>query len=1185
MNELYNIFISYRTDPVGTLISQKISDDLKHMGYSVYHNSDRNHKGHFDERLRTTIENCKDFLLILSEECLAKLLRNEDVDWVREELLVAKKHNRNIIPVFVDGTELPKNQTEIPEYMRFLITTEAVSLPVEYNKLPPLQLLIGKLDSPKGETLRTRNVYNSNKNFSIDDMFTKIKEKANSGDRKSMYELASFYYYGYGNAGKSNRDYKKAFSILKILSDGNDIYASYADTLLARLYYDGLVPGEPQSYEKSFEYHKRAMSVCNYSAQQYAFMLREGSGCDYDFKAAEEAYIKATEFGDNIAFDGLAKLYMSTGRYKDAAKMYRSMSAFIQDSEYQLGMLYKKGVLNDPPKPDYFRAAFYFQHAIDSKQCGAEVYYQLACLYFNPTGDFPKDFKSAQKYFSIASDMGYAKAQYILAFMYECGHVKKDISKAMELYTKAADQGHDLSAVQLAFLYQQEGYISYDKAYHYAKAAAEHGVMEGEFIFGVLLMLGRGCEPDISKASEYLKKSLEHGIYQAKFFLDKLDEMERKQQDNIKNTMYYHFKGSFHSNDKFIGRKNELEELSKIMKNNKVCFIYGAVGIGKTEFVKKYASEHILKYDRIMFIQYTSDLTDIIISNQYFEIDGFERQIVNGEPETDENFCRRKLDKIKELLSGYSLIIIDDFDNENDPVLEEFLQGPYKVIITTRNDCENYGFPILKLDNMTENEQWELFKKYYGQPIEEKNMAYFKQILPYLSEHTLAIELAAGYAGSKQMKLSEMSELMKNTGASTSNTVEGYAVKLMKSKKFTEYEKTILSNLSLLPVSGIDVDSFIEWCELPDRKAIDSLTEQNWINFDFDNNIIYLHQIIAEMIKSEISDYSLCKTMLYNLDRKFSVSYYMKADERARYGETAKSIYQNISMTKENLNSFRMIFRIFKNLDCYTLCEEIFTKAIKILGNQDSVELAWWYWEYGDRFHRILKCEKALEYNQKAIDILERIYPDSYDLAYLYKHSAHVFHTIFDRIEKNSEMIQKAYHSLEKSEKYFKMCASNGHIEKISSCYSYAHDMDKDYDLQKASLYYAKGTNYYFSGDYEQAEYYSQQSLEIFERVNGKSDADTTAPMRVLARIYSKTNRHEKAIVMQKRVVDIRGKIWGKNQYLYYENLEILADLYYDAGRTDDAVNILRNIQKLINQNPMYEKYLKQIETKIGLVK
>lgn len=64
-------------------------------------------------------------------------------------------------------------------------------------------------------------------------------------------------------------------------------------------------------------------------------------------------------------------------------------------AEYQLGMMYRNGVLSDPPRPDYFRAASYFQHAIESGQCDADACYQLGRLYFTPTGDFPKDFRLA----------------------------------------------------------------------------------------------------------------------------------------------------------------------------------------------------------------------------------------------------------------------------------------------------------------------------------------------------------------------------------------------------------------------------------------------------------------------------------------------------------------------------------------------------------------------------------------------------------------------------------------------------------------------------------------------------------------------------------------------------------------------------------------------------------------------
>lgn len=90
-NDIFDVFVSYRFKD-GELISRKFSDALKDMGYSVYHNSDRNHRGKFPERLRRVIDNSRDFLLIVTENCLELLIANNDSDspdWVKEELLEA----------------------------------------------------------------------------------------------------------------------------------------------------------------------------------------------------------------------------------------------------------------------------------------------------------------------------------------------------------------------------------------------------------------------------------------------------------------------------------------------------------------------------------------------------------------------------------------------------------------------------------------------------------------------------------------------------------------------------------------------------------------------------------------------------------------------------------------------------------------------------------------------------------------------------------------------------------------------------------------------------------------------------------------------------------------------------------------------------------------------------------------
>ncbi len=662
------------------------------------------------------------------------------------------------------------------------------------------------------------------------------------------------------------------------------------------------------------------------------------------------------------------------------------------------------------------------------------------------------------------------------------------------------------------------------------------------------------------------------------------------------NENYYRFSGSFLSNNRFIGRKDELGQLSDIMETNRICFIYGMGGMGKTELVKKYAFEHEKDYNLILFLKYTSNLTDLIISNKYFEINGMTRFIINGEPESDHDFCIRKLGKIKELIPENSMIIIDNFDTENDPMLEEFLNGSYRIIFTTRINYEYLGLPVLYLDTLNDKDQMSLFIQNIRRPVSEQEKESVTKLISFLNGHTLTIELVSQLISSKHIKTSKILEQIQTSGLNSMNNVKlhhgfdssktlyEYIRQLFKMGSLNKNERLILFSLSLLPFSGVGFESFMEWCELQDGEIIDSLIQKSWIKYNPENDTICLHPLIAEVARNESGmNTEQCGTMLFNLDKKFANSYYMKTDERTEYGEIAKALYQNIAMTEKNLRSFRLIFWIFKDLDYYSICEDLFSKATKILENENSVELAWWYWDYGDCILRTMKYDKALFYNKKASYMLEKVYPGSYDLAYVYKHEAHIYHAIYNRNPQNIEIIYHAKHLLEESERIFEQNIKNDETKWGSPCYFYARDPKKEHDSQRASRYYAQGLSYYYLGDYEQAEYYSKKSLDIFDRINGRKDADTTAPMRVLAMIYSKTKRFDESIEMEKEVIEIRGQLVEKNQFRYFEQFETLAHLYYEAGRICDAVKSLKNAAELIGRNPMYHDYLNEIKNKIEI--
>lgn len=529
MENKKDIFISYKNDGEGNNFAARLCAHLKGMGYDVYYNSDEQHAGNFPEILRDAVRNCKDFLLILTQACLDQLKRHDKVDWIREEVLTAYNNKKNIIPLLMPGVTMPKDKNEMPEDLRFLPDKNAIVMPESYDK-SPLDTLLSWMNSKPEKKYVFRDCYNSSTENSIDKDMQNAIGNAGCDDYAAMYELANYYYYGLAtDAGEGcGRDYAKAYNLLKRISDADCEYSPYADAIIGEMYHLGIVPRQSQSYENAFVYHERSKDKSGFSAREYAYLKSRGYGCDFCYEEIENSYLSAVEQRDNIAIVTLAKLYTSYGQFRKAAELYKKTRGLIPDAEYRLGMLYRDGVLEDPPRPDFFRAAFYFQHAIDSGKCEADVYFQLGRLYFTPVGDFPKDFRVAEKNFIIAADMGHKGAQYKLGLMYEYGLVEKDLKKAVHYHTLAAEKGINFSAYHLAMLLCEEGFRNYHRAFEYAEYAARKGVMEAEYLLGVFLYYGRGCVANEDRAYKYFTKALNHGMYQAKIMIDRIKSPDGK---------------------------------------------------------------------------------------------------------------------------------------------------------------------------------------------------------------------------------------------------------------------------------------------------------------------------------------------------------------------------------------------------------------------------------------------------------------------------------------------------------------------------------------------------------------------------------------------------------------------------------------------------------------------------------
>ena len=120
----YDIFISYRRKGAGAGVAGELQAKLENRGYKVFLDVDNIGSGAFPEQIDHAIQECNDFLLILSSGMLDRCA--EENDWVRHEIMLAEQYGKNIVGVSLPGFTMP----------------DAEALPLPLRDLPQKQVFL-----------------------------------------------------------------------------------------------------------------------------------------------------------------------------------------------------------------------------------------------------------------------------------------------------------------------------------------------------------------------------------------------------------------------------------------------------------------------------------------------------------------------------------------------------------------------------------------------------------------------------------------------------------------------------------------------------------------------------------------------------------------------------------------------------------------------------------------------------------------------------------------------------------------------------------------------------------------------------------------------------------------------------------------------------------------------------------
>jgi len=126
----YDIFISYRRKGAGAGVAGELQSKLENLGFKVFLDVDKIGSGEFPDQIKHAIEECKDFLLVLSPGTLDRCVDEED--WVRREILMAQEFGKNIIGVGLPGFIMPEAEA-LPAALQFLATKQVFVWTHEYR--------------------------------------------------------------------------------------------------------------------------------------------------------------------------------------------------------------------------------------------------------------------------------------------------------------------------------------------------------------------------------------------------------------------------------------------------------------------------------------------------------------------------------------------------------------------------------------------------------------------------------------------------------------------------------------------------------------------------------------------------------------------------------------------------------------------------------------------------------------------------------------------------------------------------------------------------------------------------------------------------------------------------------------------------------------------------------------------
>lgn len=696
---------------------------------------------------------------------------------------------------------------------------------------------------------------------------------------------------------------------------------------------------------------------------------------------------------------------------------------------------------------------------------------------------------------------------------------------------------------------------------------------------------------------EFFHRTLAATVRRRYASVDEVLEILEKliRESDVERVFLYH--GFAYNTANFVGRENELRQIETIFSSGQqVLFLSGMGGIGKTELAKRYAYLYGEEYRTIVFVPYQESIVQTVCGED-IHIHNVHREQSEEGLETEEEYFERKLKILKERTTKDNLIILDNFDVEEDEDLERFLECPCRFLITTREDFRDYDFCQIDVQQMEDiNDVEALFAVYNPRSYEEEERGQIREILKLVEYHTMTVELIAKYLREAEEEPYVLLEKMRMIEGITGT--EEVSVKHRKDRKmqnqkvqehlqalfdlsgFSNVQLELMQSLSLLGYVRIARETFLSYVPFAGAKeALDKLIRLGWVEHNKKTDKISLHQIILDLvyhdskptaescpaITEKMTAYARQDLESSALDevRWQFLKYFMEriSGENLAYARLCVAYCGHIHNEMHYLKQAEKICRFGQEKECHALLFRIYLLQIRKVGKKDDLidrmmeedfDENRYLQEFQNQIYELAgKAEREIQSDTEDVGILGK---SMIDLALEVNDALEDDLILFPPQEKENEevyhqLLKVAVHFMDKAEQYL----DQAEMDKKEKAGLYK-EMAKFFRVDEFEMDVRK--EYY--GDQRRAHFYREKAAELTknEEISEENEEIVFGEMPGFSEVAEELEKKGEYF----QAIECYVKAYDQDEISYVRALEQIAENRVRLKEMEEAANCWKRI-------------------------